>query len=166
MAVPDITNVQSLASFVWSIDEIVRCDFKQSEYGKVILPFVVLRRLDCILEPSKDAVLKAHAGLPSGVDDQPRDMMLSLAAGEGMRVYNYSAFTFAKLKGQDPAQLHDNLMDYITKFSPPVRDVFLDKFLLTDQFKRLKEAALLWQGVYRFNPIDLRPGAVTNLAMA
>jgi len=165
MAAPDTSSVQSLASFVWSIAEILRGDFKQSEYGKVILPFVVLRRLDCILEPTKDAVLKAHAGLPSGVDDQTRDMMLSLAAGEGMRVYNYSAFTFAKLKGQDPAQLHDNLMDYITKFSPSVRDVFLDKFLFTDQLKRLKEAALLWQVFDRFTQIDLRPGTVTNLAM-
>ena len=165
MATPDTSGVQSLASFVWSIAEILRGDFKQSEYGKVILPFVVLRRLDCILEPTKDAVLKAHASLPSGVDGQTRDIMLSLAAGEGMRVYNYSAFTFAKLKGQDPAQLHDNLMDYITKFSPSVRDVFLDKFLFTDQLKRLKEAALLWQVFDRFTQIDLRPGAVTNLAM-
>jgi len=80
MVTPDTPNVQSLASFVWSIAEILRGDFKQSEYGKVILPFIVLRRLDCILEPTKDAVLKAHAGLPSGVDDQTRDMMLSLAA--------------------------------------------------------------------------------------
>ncbi len=78
----------------------------------------MLRRLDCILEPTKDAVLKAYKGLPKRVDDQTREMMLSLAAGKGVRVYNYSAFTFAKLKGQDPTQLHDNLMDYITKFSP------------------------------------------------
>lgn len=82
MAPSDTPNVQSLASFVWSIAEILRGDFKQSEYGKVILPFVVLRRLDCILEPTKDAVLKAYKGLPKRVDDQTRDMMLSLARGK------------------------------------------------------------------------------------
>jgi len=165
MAVTDTSRVQSLASFVWSIADILRGDFKQSEYGKVILPFVVLRRLDCILEPRRDAVLKVHANLPAGADDQTRDMMLSLAAGDSMRVYNYSAFTFTKLKGQDPAQLRDNLMDYITKFSPSVRDVFLDKFLFTDQLKRLKDADLLWLVFDRFTQIDLRPGAVSNLAM-
>src|SRR5258708_3154528 len=164
MANPN-SSAQSLASFVWSIAEILRGDFKQSEYGKVILPFVVLRRLDCILEPTKDAVLAALKKLPGGIDDQTRDMMLSLAAGNGMRVYNYSAFTFAKLKGQDPTQLHDNLMDYITKFSTSVRDVLLDKFLFADRLKRLKEAALLWQVFDRFAQIDLRPSAVTNLAM-
>jgi len=67
------SNAQSLASFVWSIAEILRGDFKQSEYGKVILPFVVMRRLDCILEGSKDAVLRAAKALPKGVDD-PADI--------------------------------------------------------------------------------------------
>jgi len=62
------TDIQNLGGFVWSIAEILRGDFKQSEYGKVILPFVVLRRLDCILEGSKDAVLSAAETLPDGVD--------------------------------------------------------------------------------------------------
>ena len=77
-----------LSNFVWQIAETLRGDFKQSEYGKVILPFVVLRRLDCILESTKDAVLKAHAGLPPGIDEQTRDMMLYGAIGGGIRVYN------------------------------------------------------------------------------
>ena len=127
------SNAQSLASFVWSIAEILRGDFKQSEYGKVILPFVVMRRLDCILEGSKDAVLKAAKGLPKGVDDPTKDMILFGAAGGNLRVYNLSAFTFKSLKGQDADQLHANLLDYITKFSGNVRDIFLDKFLFTDQ---------------------------------
>ena len=60
------TQVQNLSAFVWSIAEILRGDFKQSEYGKVILPFVVMRRLDCILEASKDAVLAAEKSVPEG----------------------------------------------------------------------------------------------------
>src|SRR5205085_11720968 len=100
------TKVQNLSSFAWSIAEILRGDFKQSEYGKVILPFVVLRRLDCILEPTKDAALKAYAGLPTGIDEQTRDMMLYGAIGGGIRVYNTSALTFAKIRAQNPADAH------------------------------------------------------------
>src|SRR5437588_10531804 len=111
------TKAQSLASFVWSIAEILRGDFKQSEYGRVIMPFVVMRRLDCILEPSKPAVLEAAKGLPEGVDDATRDMILFGAVGGNIRVYNLSRFTFGSLHGQDPGQLHQNLIDYLTKLS-------------------------------------------------
>jgi type I restriction enzyme M protein len=91
------SKAQSLASFVWSIAEILRGDFKQSEYGKVILPLVVMRRLDYILEASKDAVLKAANGLPKGVNDATKDMILYGAAGSNLKVYNLSAFTFKSL---------------------------------------------------------------------
>src|SRR5665648_739555 len=93
-------NTQNLASFVWSVAEILRGDFKQSEYGKVILPFVVMRRLDCILEGSKAAVLAAEKELPKGVDDATRDMILFSAVGGNVKVYNLSRFTFETLKGQ------------------------------------------------------------------
>jgi type I restriction enzyme M protein len=100
-------------NFVWQIAETLRGDFKQSEYGKVILPFVVLRRLDCILEPTKDAVLKAHARLPPGIDQQTRDMMLYGAVGGGIRVYNTSPLTFAKIRAQNPSDVHNNVIAYI-----------------------------------------------------
>ncbi|MEY9880853.1 N-6 DNA methylase [Bradyrhizobium sp. USDA 329] len=158
-------KVQNLESFVWSIAEILRGDLKQSEYGKVILPFIVLRRLDCILEASKTSVLDAAQGLPDGVDDATRDMILFGAAGGNIRVYNLSAFTFKSLKAQDPGQLHANLIDYITKFSGNVRDIFLDKFLFTDQLKRLKEGGILWQVFDRFTQIDLHPDRVSNIEM-
>jgi type I restriction enzyme M protein len=159
------SNTQSLASFVWSIAEILRGDFKQSEYGKVILPFVVMRRLDCILEESKGAVLKAAKALPKGVDEPTKDMILFGAAGSNLKVYNLSAFTFKSLKGQDAGQLHANVLDYVTKFSSNVRDIFLDKFLFTDQLKRLKEGGILWQVFERFAQIDLHPDRVSNIEM-
>lgn len=158
-------DIQNLGSFVWSIAEILRGDFKQSEYGKVILPFVVLRRLDCILEESKGAVLDAAKSLPDGVDEPTRDMILFGAVGGNVKVYNLSAFTFSKLKGQDPGQLHQNLVDYITKFSPNVRDIFLDKFLFTDQLKRLKDGGILWNVFERFTEIDLHPSTISNIEM-
>ncbi|MHC0055588.1 type I restriction-modification system subunit M [Actibacterium sp. D379-3] len=158
-------KVQSLSSFVWSIAEILRGDFKQSEYGKVVLPFVVLRRLDCLLEGSKQAVLDAEKTLPESADDATRDMILFGAAGRNVKVYNTSSFTFDSLKGQDPGQLHQNLIDYIRKFSPNVCDIFLEKFRFTDQLKRLKDGGILWNVFERFCEIDLHPDTVSNLEM-
>ena len=85
--------------FVWLIAEILRGDFKQSEYGKVILPLIVLRRLDCILKGSKNAVLDAVKTLPRDVDDATRDMILFSASGGSIKIYNLSCFIFDKLRG-------------------------------------------------------------------
>lgn len=161
----DRGQINTLSGFVWSIAEILRGDFKQSEYGKVILPFVVMRRLDCLLELTKDAVVQAHANLPKGVDDATQDMILFGAAGPDFKVYNTSPLTFARIKGQDASQLHDNLVSYIMGFSPKVRDIFLDKFLFTDQLKRLKDAGTLFQVFERFCQVDLHPKAISNLEM-
>ncbi len=159
------TDIKSMGAFVWSIAETLRGDFKQSEYGKVILPFVVLRRLDCILEPTKQAVLDLAASLPEDIDDEARDTLLSGAVGRNINLYNLSRFTFATLKGQDPKDIHKNLVDYITKFSPNVRDIFLDKFLFTDQLKRLNDAGLLYRVFDQFTQIDLHPETISNLEM-
>ncbi len=167
-----LQQAKSLANFVWQIAETLRGDFKQSEYGKVILPFVVLRRLDCILEPSKEAILKAYASLPQGIDEQTRDMMLYAAAssqfgshGRSLLVYNTSQLNFSRIRSQSPGHVHDNLVAYIRDFSESVRDVFLDKFLFTDQLKRLNEAAILWKVFEQFATLDLRPSEVSTLAM-
>ena len=159
------TDIKSLGSFVWSIAELLRGDFKQSEYGKVILPFVVLRRLDCILEATKQDVLDMASSLPDDMDDDARDTLLSGVVGQDIRLYNLSRFTFASLKGQDAKDIHKNLVDYITKFSGNVRDIFLDKFLFTDQLKRLNDAGLLYQVFDKLTQIDLHPNAISNLEM-
>lgn len=158
-------KISTLGSFTWSIAEILRGDFKQSEYGKVILPFVVLRRLDCILEPTKDAVLAASADLPEGIDDATRDFFLFQAAGNGLRVYNTSKLTFAHIKSQQATHLHENLLAYITSFSENVRDIFIERFRFTESLKRLHDGGILWQVFERFAQIDLQPGRVSNLEM-
>ncbi len=160
-----MSDIKNLSGFVWSIAEILRGDFKQSEYGKVMLPFVVLRRLDCLLSESKEAVLAAEKALPQEADDATRDMILFGAVGGNVKVYNLSRFTFESLKGQDSGQLHQNLIDYITKFSPNVRDIFLDKFRFTEQLKRLKDGGILWNVFERFCEIDLHPNKISNLEM-
>ncbi len=165
LTVPDNANVSSISAFVWSVAEILRGDFKQSEYGRIVLPFVVLRRLDCLLEDSKDAVIEVAASLPEDIDDHTRNMILGEAAGHGLALYNTSRFTFAKLRGQEPGQIHENLIGYLTAFSPAVRDIFLDKFQFPEQLKRLQAAGLLWRVFDRFCQIDLHPDRVSNLQM-
>ena len=158
------TKVRSLANFAWSVADLLRGDFKQFEYGKIILPFLVLRRLDCILESTKDAVLATAGGLPDGIDEATKDMILFEVA-DGPKVYNTSSLTLGRIRGQNPAQLHANLLDYITGFSGGVRDIFLDKFLFTDTLKRLNDAGILWHVFERFAQIDLHSDEVSNLEM-
>ena len=157
------TDIRSLGSFVWSIAELLRGDFKQSEYGKVILPFAVLRRLDCMLEPTKTAVLERARTLPQNIDDKVRDALLFDVTGQ--ELYNLSRFTFASLKGQDAKDIHENLKDYINGFSDDVRDIFLEKFRFIDQLKRLHDAGLLYQVFDKFTGIDLHPDAISNRDM-
>jgi type I restriction enzyme M protein len=158
-------DIKSLSGFVWSIAETLRGDFKQSEYGKVVLPFVVLRRLDCILEGTKSEVLRRASSLPEDMDDEARDRILFETAGQNFQVYNESQFTFGSLRGQDAKDIHRNLLDYVTKFSHNVRDIFLDKFLFTDQLKRLNDAGLLYRVFEQFTQIDLHPDKISNLEM-
>lgn len=159
------TDINSLSGLVWSIAETLRGDFKQSEYGKVVLPFVVLRRLDCILEGTKSQVLELASSLPTDMDDEARDRILFETAGKNFQVYNQSQFTFASLRGQDAKDIHRNLLDYVTKFSPNVGDIFLEKFLFTDQLKRLNDAGLLYQVFEQFAQVDLHPDTISNLEM-
>ncbi len=148
----------NLSSFIWSIAELLRNDYKQSEYGKVILPFTLLRRLDQVLEPTKDKVLEtAKQDLP----DAMRDHMLKEAAG--FMVYNTSRFTFEKLLG-DADHLQANLLDYLNGFSPAARDVF-EKYDFHNQIARLDASNLLYLVLQRFTAVDLSPKRVSNTDM-
>ncbi|MFG2054198.1 N-6 DNA methylase [Micromonospora sp. NPDC048930] len=154
------TKHQELANFIWSVADLLRGDYKQSEYGRVILPLTVLRRLDCVLEPTKDAVLARHKQLKDmGV--QNMDPVLRKTAG--LSFYNTSEMSFRKLLGdQDHVAL--NLRAYIGGFSPGAVDV-LDKYGFDTQISRLAEAGLLYQVVAKFADIDLHPDVVSNHQM-
>ena len=158
-------KAQNLSAFVYSIAEILRGDFKQSEYGKVILPFIILRRLDCILESSKDSVLRAYENLPKSIDEKTQDTILFEAVGNGLKLYNFSPLTFKKIRGQDATHLQKNLLNYITHFNSDVRDIFIDKFLFTEQLKRLNEKDILFQVFEKFSGINLHPDNVSNIEM-
>jgi type I restriction enzyme M protein len=152
--------IKNQAAFIWSVADLLRGDYKQSEYGKVILPLVVLRRLDCVLEPTKTAVLARHEALRgSGIEN----VAPILEAAAGQQFYNVSRLDLPKLL-DDPANIADNLYAYIQGFSPGAREV-LERFDFAVQIDRLNKSKLLYLVVSRFCEIDLHPEAVSNLEM-
>src|SRR3954463_10073302 len=156
---PSSDGIRNHAAFIWSVADLLRGDYKQSEYGKVILPLTVLRRLDCVLEPTKQAVLARHAQLGGKVENL--EPVLQRTAGE--QFYNTSKYDFGKLLAA-PDDLADNLRHYIASFSPTARDI-VDKFGFDSQIERLRKANLLYLVVSKFAEIDLHPNVVSNLEM-
>jgi len=149
----------NLSSFIWSVADLLRGDYKQSEYGKVILPFTVLRRLDCVLASTKAAVLaekelRAKAGL------NPEPFLLKKA---GQLFFNTSPLDLIKLLG-DPDHIGENLRAYLQGFSPAVRDIF-ESFELHTQIDKLAKAGLLYLVTEKFANIDLHPATVSNAQM-
>ena len=152
-------TIRNHAAFIWSVADLLRGDYKQSEYGKVILPLTVIRRLDCVLEPTKDAVLKRNKGLKGKIENvEP-----VLQATSGQQFYNVSPLTFAKLL-DDPGGIDDSLKLYIGGFSATAKDI-IDKFEFGIQIDRLRRANLLYQVVGKFAEIDLHPEVVSNIEM-
>ncbi len=152
-------TTNNYGAFIWSVADLLRGVYKQSEYGRVILPLTVLRRLDCVLEPTKDRVLTAAASLPESLEN--RGPVLAHAAGESF--YNTSKHTFRTLLG-DPDNVAGNLRSYIAGFSESARDI-IDKFNFDVQIDRLAEHNLLYLVVSKFADLDLGPDAVSNLEM-
>jgi type I restriction enzyme M protein len=149
----------NLSSFIWSVADLLRGDYKQSDYGKVILPFTVLRRLDCVLESTKPAVLAELAKREkAGVTAEP-----FLLRASGQLFYN----TWPKdLKGVtgDQDNLKENLFAYLQAFSPAVRDIFAS-FDFHTQIDRLAKAGLLYLVAEKFANIDLHPAKISNAQM-
>ncbi|MBO1022839.1 SAM-dependent DNA methyltransferase [Methylobacterium sp. SD274] len=152
-------NHQTLASFIWSVADLLRGDYKQSEYGRVILPFTVLRRLDCVLEGTKAAVLsELQTKTALGLNPEP---FLLRAAKQGF--YNTDPLDLARLMG-DQDNIRANLIRYVEGFSPAVRDIF-EQFEFHAQIDRLAKTGLLYQVTEKFARIDLHPSKVDNTAM-
>jgi type I restriction enzyme M protein len=149
----------NLSSFIWAVADLLRGDYKQSEYGKVILPFTVLRRLDCVLEPTKEAVLKEKEKRESaGINPEP-----FLLKKSGLLFYNTSPLDMKKLMG-DQDNIRENLFSYVQAFSADVRDIF-ECFDFHTQIERLSKAGLLYLVTEKFANIDLHPDSVSNAEM-
>jgi type I restriction enzyme M protein len=149
----------NLSSFIWSVADLLRGDYKQSDYGKVILPFTVLRRLDCVLEATKPAVLaELAARKKAGLNPEP-----FLLRKSGQLFYNTSPLDMKKLMG-DQDHIGENLRAYMQAFSPAVRDIF-ESFDFHTQIDRLAKSSLLYLVTEKFANIDLHPAAVSNAQM-
>ncbi len=155
----DSPIIKNHAAFIWSVADLLRGDYKQSEYGKVIMPLTVIRRLDCVLEPTKDPVLDRYKKMKGRIDNV--DPVLCQVAGQ--QFYNTSQLTFTKLL-DDPNQIAANLRAYIAGFSESARDI-IEKFGFDTQIERLAKANLLYQVVGKFAEVDLHPDTVSNLEM-
>ena len=149
----------NLSSFIWSVADLLRGDYTQSDYGKVILPFTVLRRLDCVLEPTKASVL-AELKKRTEAKINPEPFLLKKA---GQLFYNTSPLDLKKLMG-DQDHIAENLRSYMQSFSPAVRDIF-EHFEFHTQIERLSKAKLLYLVTEKFTSIDLHPDKVSNAQM-
>ena len=155
----DSSRINNHAAFIWSVADLLRGDYKPSEYGKVIMPLTVLRRLDCVLEPTKAKVLERHAKLKGSIDN----IGPVLEAVSGEQFYNTSSLDFRRLL-DDPTQISANLRAYIAGFSPSARDI-IEKFDFDTQIIKLDRGNLLYLVVSKFVEIDLHPNKVSNLEM-
>lgn len=143
-------NFREKANFIWSVADLLRGDYKQADYGKVILPLTVLRRLDCLLIPTKQKVLNEYPKF-KGKSDAIVDLALNKVSK--LKFHNHSKYDFQKLIA-DPNHIAANLRNYINGFSTSAREI-IEKFSFDDQIARLDEANLLYQVIKRFTEIDL-----------
>lgn len=152
------TNHSQTAAFLWSIADLLRGDFKQSQYGRIILPFTLLRRLECVLEPTKQKVIdtaKEH----QDKSDLVQEKLLLRAAGQ--QFYNASPLILGTLSDTQTA---DDLMSYVQSFSTDAREIF-DHFRFEEFVQQLEASNLLYQVVQRFASTDLSPQTIDNFGM-
>ena len=153
-------NYSEIVSFIWGVADLIRDTFKRGKYQDIILPFTVLRRLDCVLAPTKEKVLAKQAELTKkGLKDQ--DAQLRKASG--FAFYNTSRYDFERIAADAP-HVASNLRNYIAGFSPNMREV-VERFDLDNTISKLDEAGLIFKVVERFKNVDLHPDKIDNPAM-
>ncbi|MEZ4231674.1 MAG: class I SAM-dependent DNA methyltransferase [Polyangiaceae bacterium] len=152
------TNTSQLAAYIWTLADLLRGDFKQSQYGRVILPFTILRRLECVLEKNKGKVL-AEAERRADLPADAKEKFLLKAAGESF--YNTSPMDLSKLGTTD---IKSNLTKYVQSFSRDAREIF-EHFRFDEFVQKLDESNLLFKVVQKVASMDLHPSSVSNHEM-
>ncbi len=152
------SNFSATAAFIWSVADLLRGDFKQSQYGRIILPFTLLRRLECVLEATKPAVLAKYEQI-NNLPIEAQDKLLSHTAE--LSFYNTSAMDLNRLGETSVAS---NLESYIQSFSPNAREIF-EHFDFFNTIDKLAEADLLYKVAKRFATTDLHPDRISNHGM-
>ncbi len=148
-------NFSQTAAFIWSVADLLRGDFRQSQYGRIILPFTVLRRLECVLEPTRDRVLAKYKEVKKR-DEETQSKFLKRAAKQWF--YNTSKLTLGTLSN---TQTLKDIENYVASFGKDGRDIF-EHFHFADYLQQLNEANLLYKVVEKFKSIDLSPRAISN----
>ena len=153
------SNHQEISSFIWNVcDDVLRGLFKPTEYGRVILPFTVLRRLDCVLEPNKDEVYELYQEYKDKVDPSP-----IIQQRTNTPYYNHSKYDLTRLKG-DPSNVLMNFRNYINGYSPQVREI-IENFNLDILVEKLHKNKRLYELIDKFTEVDLHPDVVNNHQM-
>jgi type I restriction enzyme M protein len=155
-----VSNFSEKVAFIWSVADLLRGPYKPAQYGRVILPLTVLRRLDCVLEPTKAKVLEKHAALKDSKIKEPEPILNKVA---GHAFHNTSKLNFQKLKGE-PDKAAQNLSHYIKSFSSKARQIF-EYFEFEKEIAKLDESDRLYLVIGKFADIDLHPNAVPNHEM-
>ena len=152
------TTPNNLAAYIWSLADLLRGDFKQSQYGRVILPFTLLRRLECVLEDTKPKVLAQAEKLKANkkLEPEAREKFLTKAAKQSF--YNTSAMDMTKLGSTD---IKANLLSYVESFSQDAREIF-EHFKFSEFVEQLSDANLLYKVVEKVANTDLSPNAISN----
>jgi len=154
-----MSNHNEISSFIWNVcDDVLRGLFKQHEYGDVILPFLVLRRLDCVIEPKKDEIIELYNELKDEVDPTP-----IIKKQTGLKFFNHSNYDLQRLKG-DPNGLKVNFPNYISGFSQNVFEI-LENFQLSKPVEKLLKNNKLYLLIDKFTEINLHPDKIDNHMM-
>lgn len=159
-------TVSQLGNDAWSIaDSLWTALPTKGDVKNTILPFMVLRRLDCVLEPSKQKVLEAAKKLNPEATKEMQEKLLAKSTGLGLKVYNTAPFTMVQLRNQDPKDLYSNLIDYIHGFPEFLQDVFIKRFELPFKLAKLEEKDRLFSVFEKISQMDLHPESISNLEM-
>ena len=146
----------NLSALIWGTADLLRGDYKQSEYGKIILPFTLLRRIECVLEPTrKDVIAEFEARKDLGI---PLDAILTRKSKHSF--YNKSNYTLDKLMA-DSNNIADNLKSYINDFSTNTREIF-EKYDFENQIDKLSDNDLLYMIIEKFSSFDFTPDKISN----
>lgn len=155
-----MNNFGAKVSFIWSVADLLRGPYRPNQFKDIMLPMTVLRRLDCVLEPTKEKALEQQKKLAGG---KVKNVDPILCRATGVPFYNTSRFTFEKLKG-DPNNIAANLTNYIKGFSARAREI-VEHFGFEEHIAKLDKADRLYLVVSKFCEIDLHPNAVSNIEM-
>lgn len=154
-------STNNMAAYIWSLADLLRGDFRQSQYGRIILPFTLLRRLEGVLEQSKSSVLAKHKEIKKMNLPEEAEEKLLLRATNGLSFFNISQMNLSKLGESD---IKDNLESYIQGFSKDAREIF-EYFNFSEFIGQLSDANLLYMVVQKVRKTDLSPKAISNHEM-